>query len=95
MPSAGGHAKRFPLAAAAAIGGVLGFLVVSALFWAVWLALRKRRRAARAYPEFASVHPVSAEEKNPFAHPRDDKEDNPFELWRASSARSVASTLSV
>ncbi|EJD47060.1 hypothetical protein AURDEDRAFT_113464 [Auricularia subglabra TFB-10046 SS5] len=109
----GGHRQGFPLAAAAAIGGVLGFVVVSAVFWAVWLWLRKRRRAARAYPAFGAVHPgrilsvctvstvplfVSASEagvkdENPFKHPRDGEEDDPFDsasLWRRS-----ASTLSV
>ncbi|EJD36857.1 hypothetical protein AURDEDRAFT_117003 [Auricularia subglabra TFB-10046 SS5] len=109
----GGHRQGFPLAAAAAIGGMLGFVVVSTIFWAVWIWLRKRRRAARAYPALGAVHPgrmlsvctvstvplfVSAsdagvKDENPFNHPRDGEEDDPFDsasLWRRS-----ASTLSI
>ncbi|EJD36848.1 hypothetical protein AURDEDRAFT_116997 [Auricularia subglabra TFB-10046 SS5] len=116
----GGTRKQgFPLAAAAAIGGVLGFVVVSAILWGLWYCLRKRRRrAARADPaphytrrmlSIASVSTVplfiSASEAgvperrtdNPFSHPGDMQEDDPFDIasvWSASTRRS-ASTLSV
>ncbi|EJD38558.1 hypothetical protein AURDEDRAFT_116477 [Auricularia subglabra TFB-10046 SS5] len=112
-PLLGGQRRGFPLAAAAAIGGGLGFVAVSAICCAVWLWLRKRRRAARAYPAFGAVHPgcmlsvctvstlplfISArdagvKEDNPFKHPRDGEEDDPFDaasLWRRS-----ASTMSI
>ncbi|EJD38016.1 hypothetical protein AURDEDRAFT_129086 [Auricularia subglabra TFB-10046 SS5] len=47
-----GHGRAFPVAAAAAIGAVLGLSVILA----VWLWLRKRRRAlARAYPDSGAV----------------------------------------
>ncbi|EJD38004.1 hypothetical protein AURDEDRAFT_129076 [Auricularia subglabra TFB-10046 SS5] len=84
----GGHRKGLSLAA---IGGVLGFFVVSALFWAVWLWLRKRH--CTPIPCSASASVAGAKDENPFKHPRDEEEDDPFDaasLWRRSP-----STLSV
>lgn len=123
-PTTANARKGFPLPAAAVIGAVLSFLVVSAIVWGLWFWLRRRRRAralppdwdfapppkrmsglsdstytmSTDVPHFISAAEVRQQSLNPFAHPADERERDPFggpaKLRRGNTLGTV-STMSV